>query len=394
MKNMILIKFYFTVLLSVSLIFAGSALSASGQKPVLIGGGGGEGALFMPYQVEEGPDGNIYVAEAREVCIKVFQPDGQFLRKISRPGQGPGDILRMGSFGFSDNETLFTTEMINGNRWINFFDLSGKFLRVLKLEVKGSWGLFRAKSLPGNRLLGEFHFWGSAEKISRYYGLTYPQWLAVIEPDGKISKTPVQKNHIFSVSYEPNKGDKRIPYFPNFLWALDEQQRILFSEGDGNTWQKMDLDGKILETVKTALPDAPVVTREDISRWKEELKNSVVKRSGLQTYKQYFTVIEDYKDSIYGKKPVYTEMTLTAGGNILILQDSFIAPGGVATAARYWLLDKKGKVILQWPGKATALRVTKNFILFIGENEDGEREVHCTTYKGAEVEALKRLAAM
>ncbi len=39
-----------------------------------------------------GPDGNIYMLDRAASCVRVFSPDGEFIRQISRSGNGPGEI--------------------------------------------------------------------------------------------------------------------------------------------------------------------------------------------------------------------------------------------------------------------------------------------------------------
>ena len=40
-----------------------------------------------------GPDGNIAVLDRAACCIRIFSPDGEFLRQISRQGNGPGELM-------------------------------------------------------------------------------------------------------------------------------------------------------------------------------------------------------------------------------------------------------------------------------------------------------------
>jgi len=42
--------------------------------------------------LEFGPDGNIYVLDRGRSCVKVYGPDGSFIRQISREGNGPGEV--------------------------------------------------------------------------------------------------------------------------------------------------------------------------------------------------------------------------------------------------------------------------------------------------------------
>lgn len=42
--------------------------------------------------LEFGPDGNIYVLDRGRSCVKVYGPDGTFIRQIAREGNGPGEV--------------------------------------------------------------------------------------------------------------------------------------------------------------------------------------------------------------------------------------------------------------------------------------------------------------
>lgn len=42
--------------------------------------------------LEHGPDGNIYMLDRAASCIRVFSAEGEFIKQISRSGNGPGEI--------------------------------------------------------------------------------------------------------------------------------------------------------------------------------------------------------------------------------------------------------------------------------------------------------------
>jgi len=47
-----------------------------------------------------------YVCDAKECCIKVFSVNGEFLRKIGRKGQGPGELGTTFKFDVAGEEGL------------------------------------------------------------------------------------------------------------------------------------------------------------------------------------------------------------------------------------------------------------------------------------------------
>lgn len=125
-------------LILTAIIILGSFIFVFGGEEIIIGREEGDGMLVYPRQIGEGPDGNIYVYDLADAYIKVYSPEGKFLRRIGGKGQGPGEIQRPegASFGFTLDEKLFFAEFIRGHPWITFMELSGEFSRVLKFERK------------------------------------------------------------------------------------------------------------------------------------------------------------------------------------------------------------------------------------------------------------------
>ncbi|MCX6560249.1 MAG: 6-bladed beta-propeller, partial [Candidatus Aminicenantes bacterium] len=45
----------------------------------------------QPFEIRLGADGTVYVSDRGDVCIRVFDAKGKFIRQVGRKGQGPGD---------------------------------------------------------------------------------------------------------------------------------------------------------------------------------------------------------------------------------------------------------------------------------------------------------------
>lgn len=59
--------------------------------------------------VVTGPDGNIAVLDRAACCIRVFTPDGDFVRQISGRGHGPGELISNAFLTITENGTLLVT---------------------------------------------------------------------------------------------------------------------------------------------------------------------------------------------------------------------------------------------------------------------------------------------
>ena len=69
---------------------------------------------------------NIYVADNKEFHIKVFSPEGDYLRTISRQGQGPGEIGRLSEIFVSESQVLVVVDP--RRRQVHTFSTSGDHL--------------------------------------------------------------------------------------------------------------------------------------------------------------------------------------------------------------------------------------------------------------------------
>lgn len=355
------------------------------QSGFVLGVNQDKGELYMPFQVDEGPNGNIYAFDAKDAFIKIYSPSGKYINRMGGRGEGPGEILVLGQFSFFNADLLLFTEYIMGHRWITFMDLSGDFKNVLKLDLKGNFGIRLARKSADNKLIAEFHSDMLFDKVKgkNYYGEYYNRKLAIVNTDGKIEKELIKKIHLFSIKSGDKGAFKRIPFFPGFLWDLTSDNKIIFSDGCTNILKIYSTDGNIIEEIKTLLPDAPRVTDADLKKWKREFKENVVKTNGIVAYNRYFKAIIDYTESIYKKKPVYMEIAVTPDNNILVRGDE---ENGKENR-KYWLLDQKGKILVYIESKAKSIKISKNFVLYIIEDDDGEY-VRCQKKQHSEKDSL------
>jgi len=117
-KNIIV--FMILIILSTSFLFSNDIFTIGSEQ--------NEGELFYPQIIKEGPDGNIYISDSKDSFIKVYSPSGKYLYRIGGKGEGPGQMKRMGAFGFDeDKKLLYFSEYFGGHSWITYMKLDGKF---------------------------------------------------------------------------------------------------------------------------------------------------------------------------------------------------------------------------------------------------------------------------
>jgi len=94
--------------------------------------GAEEYMLNRPRDVKTTDDGTICVLDMGDVCIKVYDKNGEYLRTIGQKGQGPGDFGSIFYMVLSSDGRIFVMDPMN--RRISEFDIFGKYLGGFRFE--------------------------------------------------------------------------------------------------------------------------------------------------------------------------------------------------------------------------------------------------------------------
>jgi hypothetical protein len=352
----------------------------------------GDGEILSPSGVKVGPDGNIYVYDQRVAFIKVFSPQGNFLRKMGGKGQGPGEIQRAEgvSFNFTyDDKMLYFTEFLEGHRWITFMELPGKFHHVIKLKMNKIYGIITSLPLPDGTFLAEISYSSSPEAKKDYFLWRYPIALVKINPQGEIISEILMTDHVRRISLIRGGADLEIPYEPSFIWVLLKNNSIIFTEALTQEFKIYDMTGKITGEIKTPVPAPLPVTTADLDYWRQDIKSRIKDKSWFNTFGK---VIYKYKESIHRKKPNIGSVSLTPDNNLLII--GVRNPGKLSRP--YWLIDLEGNTIktVEIGEPIHYLTISKHFIFAWSTDEDDNTLVLCFKRKGTEAEDLARLARL
>jgi hypothetical protein len=85
-------------------------------------------------------EGCLYALDGKDCAIKVFDPDGRFLRAIGKQGQGPGELSFPSRIILTPQDDVVVLD--GGNRRLSFFKKDGTLIRELS-TAKWSLGRFR-----------------------------------------------------------------------------------------------------------------------------------------------------------------------------------------------------------------------------------------------------------
>lgn len=367
--------------LFVLLTIWGLSGSLSAQDIIVFGAPGQEGELASPSGIKEGPDGNIYVYDEADAYIKVYSPEGKFLRQLGGEGQGPGEIQRRDgvSFGFTRDKKLFFTEFFRGHRWITLLELDGELAKVIKIDLPGSFGIPDAVALDDGGFLAEFHVLGEPEQHKDYFLYKSPIKLLRLDAEGKIVAEIRAAEHRTRISFIPDGADSPIPYVPVFAWCLHEGRTVLFSEGLSTALEAIGLDGKRLPEIQTGLPKPQKVKDKDLDRWREERKRSMMERNPGWWHRSG-RVVEKYTKSIYEFRPLLSGLAATPEGRVLVLGTWDID----RNTHDCWLLDISGKVLAKLSQVQGSITLTRRFVFGVTSDSIGNVAVKCMKRSGSE----------
>jgi DNA-binding beta-propeller fold protein YncE len=93
------------------------------------GGAGAEpGKLDSPESAKFASDGKLYVADLKNDRVQVFDGAGKFVMTWGNTGAGPGAFKSPAGIGIDKNDNVYVTEIGNGR--VQVFDKDGKFIAM------------------------------------------------------------------------------------------------------------------------------------------------------------------------------------------------------------------------------------------------------------------------
>ncbi|MBN1938245.1 MAG: NHL repeat-containing protein, partial [Candidatus Aminicenantes bacterium] len=210
----------------------------------MLGGEDDDNYLFYgPEGLASDSAGNVYVLDARNHRVQVFDSRLKFLRSFGRKGQGPGDLGRPECIDVDASGHVFIGDPGNGR--IAVFDPEGKWLRAIPLPstniifrvMRNGDLLLRNPNLDGGRGLGK-----SRVPLFR-----------ILDRDGN-KKTEIGQG----------------AYFEKFPFSTGGNRSLMAMDGDGNAYMaflfqnkicKYGPDGRLLFTADRTLPKDKLIDK-------------------------------------------------------------------------------------------------------------------------------------
>ena len=121
-------------------------------------------------------ENKIYVLDRQTASIFIFDMSGNYLSKICRIGQGPGDYITLNYFDIdTDKRHIIVTDL--KSYWTIRYDLNGKYLSRKKMPVN----MLGIAPLPDNKYVFFSNFRNNTRFIEPEYNIVYLDSLMQIE---------------------------------------------------------------------------------------------------------------------------------------------------------------------------------------------------------------------
>jgi len=329
-------------------------------------------------------DGSVFMSSNSQNCVFKFGPDGKFLKRFGRKGEGPGDFNGPKVSSILDGRLLVIGEYSLSRR-ISFFDLDGRLVKILR--TKGS--CYQPLALKGNRVA--------------YLGVSFDERKTIA--GGGVARTDTvniidvgtgRENTVVSLPRTDRSaipaGDRYTISIGSFtgetFLASTPEGELLVGSSESSAIKLYSPEAKLLRTI-----DLKISNREVSDAYISRLREEVLKIYGQnrdparkQSVSPYLQALEkfDFRKLFGDRLPAYSLLQVTQESRLLVLPFSDQV-GEAKGPFRFKIYDLTGRptedlVIepgsfqLELDKRFRSLELTPNalYALVTIETEDGE----------------------
>jgi sugar lactone lactonase YvrE len=251
-------------------------------------------------EIEIDPAGRIWVLEGQAQEIRIFGPDGTFVKTVGREGGGPGEFTRAIYLQMGPDGNMWVIDPQN-NR-ISLFDTSGTYLEGRQMP-----GGFIIQPWPGGfDAAGNYYSPVPLPSDDEGFDMGLVRYDTSFEPQDTldIPSDPIERER-FELHSENSHWITSIPYDGGFEWRLSPAGSLWGMVTDQYRLVEIAPDGDTLRTITrdfTALP----VTESDMEAARERLEK-FVQRGGKVDFSK-----------IPNSKPATEEFYFDDEGNVWV----------------------------------------------------------------------------
>ncbi len=302
--------------------------------------------------VDVDDQGRVFVADQQGRQIRVFDPEGAFLRTVGAPGEGPGEFGPAVMGVFVSHDTILVPDM--GNQRISLFTLEGEPLPTRRLALQHGIPIRWDETSDGDLVAQRRGF--DAEGID---ALEDGDPIATVPAEGQESRVlaTLPKGQSFQIS----GGAPSFRIFePEPIWDLAGQDRVAYGMNDVYRIEIRE-DGS-LQRVVTRPVQAVEVTEGEERRIRDMTREMMASTGAPPQAVEQILGQMEFADSY----PVFAQVILSEDGTLWVqrIRTSRDVPEGVEWSAQdlgsnEWdVFDPEGRFlgVLEFPLRFQPLR--------------------------------------
>lgn len=321
------------------------------------------------------PSGNLVVADGPARELRVFAPNGRFLRSLARPGSGPGELERLDWF-----TRLGDTLAAGGfaNRRVTVFDSAGAFSYARAIDVSGAADPMHPEvpTVPGAVAMGRMadgrlllftrravpvqpptHIFRDTVRVGIQLAAaagTEVQWLGQF---GNRSSLASFVNGEFRMT--------RHPLLPQLLWAISDNA-VWLMQSDGTDIVRVRRDGS-QRRVQLPAMSSPL-TEEVLQLWRDQEVTRAADARMAAVAAEMFN-----RRWLPRLAPNVTEIVAGFGGEVWLS----LFPSDPSSPKAYLIVDSTGTVAAQAQGPSNVrfLEIGLDYALGVATNADGVESI-------------------
>ena len=193
-------------------------------------------------------NGNFYVTDWDRKTIKKFNPEGEFLLTIGRPGEGPGEFQNIWGPWFDRENNLYVLDIANSR--LSFFSKEGELLRQVKvphlssvvyINRLGFYVTTKTEIIEEDGVEKSIYVFGLYDKQFNLKAEIFRDFYESKRRSGRSAKSRVQFTaDILSESV----------YQPSMHFILDSHDFIYFGYPEKYEIKKYSPEGKLVKIIK------------------------------------------------------------------------------------------------------------------------------------------------
>ena len=242
--------------------------------------------FYEVWDVAVNDDGDIFVMDQADACVKVYAKDGAYLRSIGRKGQGPGELQNPNSLHLIRGSRLVFEDYIRG---LNIFTQDGTFVKFMPTTY-----FISVLVTPEGRIVA----WANTVQSDR--------------PGKEVRVHDDALNQLAAFLFLPDEPrDPQVvkPFAASFHWALVRGDRLAVGYKEDYEIDVYSLDG-VLNTRIRKEYDPIAITKEEIDGIQKRLRG---RRADIPAaHPAIQGIAADDEDRLYVK----THETTKDGGSV------------------------------------------------------------------------------